>query len=99
MLEIRSPGLDSRPRNVGFVEEKWQLSEFSSSTSVSPTNFHATFINHLIIRRCLVSILTASLHNQNKEDAYPVTSRHVTPEIGHQSCPLNSCDRGAVLGG
>jgi hypothetical protein len=77
MLAIRRPGLNPRPRNVGFVEEKVEIDRLSSSTSVSPTNFHSTFINHPIIRRCLVSILTPSLHNHLQIKRTHILSRHV----------------------
>jgi hypothetical protein len=52
-----------------FVVDKVIWDGVSVSTSVSPANSHFTncsrFINHPIIRRCVVSILTTSLNKRN----------------------------------
>jgi hypothetical protein len=61
----RLAGFEPRSYNVGFVGNKVAL---EPSTSISPTNFHFTdssiFINHPVIRRYIISILTTSLNKE-----------------------------------
>jgi hypothetical protein len=53
--------------SVGFVVNKVALRRFPPSISVSPVISHVTFINHAMIRCCIVTIDTTSLNNQLKE--------------------------------
>jgi hypothetical protein len=70
LLSTSTSGFDSSSGYVGFMVDEvalgWVFFEYLFPLSIYHSTKCAPFNNHPIIRRCVVSILTASLNNQHE---------------------------------